>query len=394
MLQNDLNTFTPDNKLFGLAGSDAHGDLNYQTYGSTSITASDNAIAKVRTLAYLPDEKNLDNVLSALKNGNTVLSDGPVLIFDIDLNGDGVIDTQFGNDLHIGDDKIFNYMAVDSNKVKILLRWNNSNEFGGNIKRFLLHYITKDSVKEFLLNDHFGIEESMTGSSWISLKDLEIDFNFKFRLDEYSLIKFSAYTQDSLFRCYTNPIWLKIEKPVGINIHLTTFIEGFMNPISQAMNCQDTILVELRNAFQPYSKIDSTRVLFDSLGRSIISFRDAETGNYYLVLKHRNSIETWSKSGGEHLVKGTISSYDFTISSSQSFGNNLKQIGNKWCIFSGDVNQDGIIDLNDLVLIDDDIFNSASGYKVTDVNGDLVIDFLDLQITNANCTNYIMKIDP
>ncbi len=394
LLRNDLNAFTSDKKLFGLAGSDAHGDLNYQTYGSTSIIASDNAIAKVRTLAYLPNGNNIDNVLLALKNGNTMLSDGPVLIFNIDLNGDGVIDNQFGNDLHIGDDNIFNYMAVDSNKVKILLRWHNSDEFGGNIKRFLLHYITKDSVKEFLLNGHFGIEESMTGSSWISLKDLQTEFNFSLRLDEYSLIKFSAYTQDSLFRCYTNPIWLKIEKPVGINIHLTTFIEGFVNPELQAMNCQDTILVELRNAAQPYNKVDSARVLFDTLGRSTVSFRNAETGNYYLVIKHRNSIETWSKPGGENLINGTISSYDFTLSSSQSFGNNLKQIGNSWCIYSGDVNQDGIVDLNDLVLIDDDIFNLTTGYKATDVNGDLIINFLDLQISNANCYDYVMKNTP
>lgn len=394
LLKNDLNAFTPDKKLFGLAGSDAHGDLNYQTYGSTSITASDNAIAKVRTLAYLPNGKNIDNVLLGLKNGNTVLSDGPVLVFDIDMNGDGVIDTQFGSDLHIGDDKIFNYMAVDSNKVKIFLRWHNTNEFGGNIKRFLLHYITKDSVKEFLLNGHFGIGESMTGASWISLKDLEIEFNFRLRLDEYSLLKFAAYAQDSLYRCYTNPIWLKIEKPIGINIHLTAFIEGFVDPISQVMNNQDTILVELRNTSQPYSKVDSARVLFDTLGKSTVSFKNAETGNYYLVIKHRNSIETWSKIGGENFVKGSISSYDFSSSSSQAFGNNLKKVGTKWSIYSGDINQDGVIDLEDLVYVDNDVFNSAVGHISTDVNGDAIINYLDLQIIDANCSDYKMKITP
>lgn len=400
MLRDDLYNFTSDKKLFGMGGSDAHGDFNYQTYIDApqylnpNIWASDNAIAKVRTLAYLPNGKNLDNVLFALKNGNTILSDGPVVIFDIDINGDGVIDSTFGEDAHIGDDKICNYSSIDSNKIKIYLKWNNTNEFGGDITRFVLHYITHNVVREFVLNGHFGINDSKFGSTWISLKDLETVFNFSYKLDEYSLFKFVAYTQDSLYRCYTNPIWLKIESPIGVNVQMTVLLEGFYNTSTQLMNCADTIRVELRTITSPYNKIDSSVVLINTAGQGVAKFKFAETGDYYLVLRHRNSIETWSKIGGEHFVKGTSTSYDFTSNNSQAFGNNMKLVGSKWCIYGGDVNQDGLVDLSDLSLTDVDNLNYVVGYTVTDVNGDGIVDLSDITLIDNNNFNFVSVIKP
>jgi hypothetical protein len=384
ILMNDLNSFTSSKKLFGLAGSDAHGDLNYFTYSSGGVSASDNAAAKVRTLAYLPNGKSLDNVLAALKNGNTILSDGPVIVFDIDMNGDETIDAYFGEDAHIGDDKICNYSSIDSNKIKILLRWNNTDEFGGNIIKFILQYVTNNQKREFLLNGHFGINESKTGSAWISLRDLESEFNFSYKLDDYSLFKFSAYTQDSLYRSYTNPIWLKIESPIGINLKLTALIEGFYDSSTQLMSAPDTVQVELRSIISPYSKIDSAKILISTSGRGTAQFKFAETGDYYLVLKHRNSVETWSKVGGERLIKNTITSYDFTSDSAQSYGHNMVKKNAKWCIYSGDINKDEFIDGTDV----SDCFNKASigqsGYVITDVTGDNFVDGTDVSIVFNN----------
>ena len=39
--------------------------------------------------------------------------------------------------------------------------------------------------------------------------------------------------------------------------------------------------------------------------------------------------------------------YDFTTAQNKAYGNNLKLVNGKWCIYSGDVNQDGFIDIND-----------------------------------------------
>lgn len=394
MLMSDLTLFNYTKKLFGLAGSDAHGDLNYFTYSASGVSASDNAVAKVRTIAYLPNGKSLDNVLTALKNGNTILSDGPAITLDIDMNGDELINPNFDEDAHIGDDKVCNYSSIDSNKIKILLRWTNTDEFGGNIEKFVLQYITNTQKKEMLLNGHFGINESKTGFAWISLKDLETVFNINYKLDDYSLFKFAAYTQDSLYRCYTNPIWLKIESPVGINVKLTTMVEGFYDPLSQLMNTADTIKVELRNISSPFSIVDSDKILLNNTGQGTTQFKTAQTGDYYLVIKHRNSIETWSRVGGEHFVKGTISYYDFSLDSSKAFGFNMVKKGNKWCIHSGDVNQDGVVDISDVGEVDYDNLNFITGYAPTDINGDSIVDLSDLQITDVNNLNFRTKITP
>ena len=43
--------------------------------------------------------------------------------------------------------------------------------------------------------------------------------------------------------------------------------------------------------------------------------------------------------------------YDFTFSADQAYGNNEVLKGSKFCMYSGDVTQNGFIDLTDVVLI-------------------------------------------
>ncbi|MBI5728119.1 MAG: T9SS type A sorting domain-containing protein, partial [Ignavibacteriales bacterium] len=74
--------------------------------------------------------------------------------------------------------------------------------------------------------------------------------------------------------------------------------------------------------------------------------------------------------------------------------NNLKQKGSRWCLYSGDANQDGIVDFGDLTLIDNDSYNFMSGYLVTDVNGDQYVDFGDLTICDNNSYNFVQVMKP
>ncbi|MEO8209094.1 MAG: dockerin type I domain-containing protein, partial [bacterium] len=117
--------------------------------------------------------------------------------------------------------------------------------------------------------------------------------------------------------------------------------------------------------------------------------------SYYLVLKHRNSIETWSSVGNAFISDTAY--YNFASSSSQAFGNNMQQVDTspvKFAIYSGDVNQDGVIDLGDESLIDNDANNFNSGYVHTDVNGDNFVDIADLAIVDNNAFNFVSKIIP
>ena len=86
--------------------------------------------------------------------------------------------------------------------------------------------------------------------------------------------------------------------------------------------------------------------------------------------------------------------YDFTISQSQVYGDNQKLISGYWCIYSGDVNNDGTVDLGDLGMIDNDSYNFTSGYVNTDVNGDGFVDLDDLAIADNNGLNFVSVVKP
>lgn len=178
-----------------------------------------------------------------------------------------------------------------------------------------------------------------------------------------------------------------------ISLNLTALLEGFYNNTTNKM-VRDTITVLLRNTASPYLVVDSNKVYLDSLGNGVVKFLSASSGSYYIVLKHRNHIETWSKSGGESLSKGLTTSYNFTDNSSKAFGNNLKLKGTKWCILAGDVSQDGIADLFDLTEIDNDMFNVSSGYRDTDLTGDYIVNSSDLMLCHNNAFNYVHVAKP
>lgn len=171
--------------------------------------------------------------------------------------------------------------------------------------------------------------------------------------------------------------------------------QGFYNPALNNLNAKDTVTLYLRNITSPYSKVDSTKAIMDSTTfNSTAVFRIAKQGTYYIQVTHRNSIETWSRSGGIQYTAGIDMNYDFTASASQAYGNNLIQSGVKYCIYSGDVNQNGIVDVQDLSMADNDSFNFASGYLPTDVNGDKITDVSDITIIENNAVNFVSKIVP
>jgi len=168
--------------------------------------------------------------------------------------------------------------------------------------------------------------------------------------------------------------------------------EGFYNTVTDKM-IPDTVTVLIRNATAPFNVIDSIESIIDENGNGIFdSFNAFNSTYYYLTVKHRNSIETWSKSPVYY--NGNILNYDFTTSANQAYGNNLKNVGTKFCIYSGDVNNDGEIELSDIL----EVFNSARdfgvGYLQQDVNGDGVIDLSDIGIVFNNTLLFVNLISP
>ncbi len=106
------------------------------------------------------------------------------------------------------------------------------------------------------------------------------------------------------------------------------------------------------------------------------------SGSYFLALKNRNHLETWSATPISFANDTT--SYNFADAANKAYGNNLKQIGSTWAIYAGDVNQDGAVDGLDMIPVDNQAANSGTGYIPEDINGDGSIDALDMIVLDNN----------
>ncbi|MDQ3019958.1 MAG: SBBP repeat-containing protein [Bacteroidota bacterium] len=187
-------------------------------------------------------------------------------------------------------------------------------------------------------------------------------------------------------------VTLKYSQPIAMTLNLTALIEGFYNNVTNKM-VKDTVRVYLRNINSPYSIVDSAISVLDSNGHAIFSFPYTLNGLlYYIVINHRNSIETWSSQ--PVMFTNNQLNYDLTTAANKAYGSNLKLKGSKYCIYGGDVNQDGIIELIDFSLLDNDVYNSVSGYLATDVNGDNIVDLSDFSILDNNSFSFIKLIRP
>jgi M6 family metalloprotease-like protein len=195
-------------------------------------------------------------------------------------------------------------------------------------------------------------------------------------------------TYDLSLRINSNdPVNPVINVPVIMDVRIQTYlnpltalIEGFYNG---DIMVSDTVTVELRNTAAPFSLIDQAKIILDNTGTGNGSFLNAINGvPYYLVIKHRNAVETWSASG--LTFSNNTLAYDFTTSADKAFGNNLKQVGSKWCLYTGDINRDGIINTVDVGSVYTDGFYGISGYSNTDLNGDLYVEIGDISIVFSN----------
>ncbi len=178
-------------------------------------------------------------------------------------------------------------------------------------------------------------------------------------------------------------------------------VQAMVNENTGRLNRKDSATVYLRNTTSPYAIVDSAWAIIDSVTYAgKFSFKNVNSGTYYLDVRFRrsplfrNGIETWSRSGGEALTKYNGFSYSFVTDANKAYGNNQVLTGGVYSFYSGDVDQDGIVDGTDASLIDNDAFNFIDGYKDTDLNGDRFIDGSDASYTDNNAFAFVGKITP
>ena len=189
------------------------------------------------------------------------------------------------------------------------------------------------------------------------------------------------------------------EIPLNKTLQLNVFLEGLylssglMYEATGSTGPQfgagiaDKITVELYDAIQPdLMKYQNINVELLTDGSCMVDDIPQSVGdNCYIVIKHRNSIETWSVMPVSFSGNGPFT-YDFTISAGQAYGNNLKPVaGGLFAIWGGNANGDGIIDIDDMSLIENASQTPVlTGYFPQDINGDGIVDIDDMTVIENN----------
>jgi hypothetical protein len=104
----------------------------------------------------------------------------------------------------------------------------------------------------------------------------------------------------------------------------------------------DWVLIELRrdtSAASAFSRraafIKNNGNIVDLDGTSLVSFPGVTSGNYYVIITHRNHISAMS--ANKISLSESSPLYDFTTSPSKAFGNDLADLGNgKFGMYAGD----------------------------------------------------------
>jgi len=173
------------------------------------------------------------------------------------------------------------------------------------------------------------------------------------------------------------------------NLQLKVYIEGFYRGSGNmaelvAPGTTDLLDVWLvpsdtndQNIYTAYNTLNSN-------GSGEFLFSDVPMGaSYYVVVHHRNSLETWSSV--PVTVNNDTIQYDFTLAASAAYGNRLKSLGGgKYGLYSGDLNQNGSIDTNDLQQSESGTGNFMTGYSVWDVTGDNFCESADFSLIENN----------
>lgn len=198
-----------------------------------------------------------------------------------------------------------------------------------------------------------------------------------------------------------------IDNDISANtiVNLKLFIEGyydsgsmmqpvmhnqdFVSPITNVEN----ITVELRDVNFPYGILHTTTAMLKTDGTVQCTYESAPNGLFYIAVKTRNALQTWSSS--PVTVGITPLTYDFSSDASKAFSNNMKQVGaGVYAFYSGDINQDGNIDTIDYPIWEIDSNNFATGSVATDLNGDGNVDTIDFPVWQNNSDNFIFSIHP
>lgn len=190
------------------------------------------------------------------------------------------------------------------------------------------------------------------------------------------------------------PVYATFEFGGTATLSLKAIPQGMYDPGNDRLRRRDSSTVYLRSSIMPYAMIDSAKGVIDSITfNTVFKFTNIDTASCYIVMKTINTLETWS-STGIVLKYDSTRVYDFTDLASKAFGSNQVLSGSRYCVYSGDVNNDGQVNLSDIFLTFNSVTIFETGYLVNDMNGDMIVNLDDLIIVNNNSQLFVSVVRP
>lgn len=187
-------------------------------------------------------------------------------------------------------------------------------------------------------------------------------------------------------------------------VNLKLFLEGYyagggmMAPVKFNQDgissnlLVENLTVELHHA-TTFALVASTTAMLNTNGTMTCTFATAPVGSFYIAVKGRNMIQTWSAS--PQTVGATPLTFDFTTSSNTAYGDNMKQMApGVFAFYTGDINGDDNIDNIDFSVWENDASEFAFGEYATDMNGDGNVDNIDFSIWEINASNFVFATYP
>jgi hypothetical protein len=197
----------------------------------------------------------------------------------------------------------------------------------------------------------------------------------------------------------------------NINLNLKVFLEGFylgggtmnasVDPFTYPA-IADTVKVSLAQAGGQHAIIANTNAILHTDGTIQTQFPvNLLAGSYYIVVNHRNALETWS---AQPVALLATTNYDFTTGANKAYGNNMKNLGDgNFGFYSGDISdgstgiigvQDGIVESQDYVDMENAVAVVLIGRNPQDITGDFIVESQDYLIEENNVGSVIFVNRP
>ena len=201
---------------------------------------------------------------------------------------------------------------------------------------------------------------------------------------------------------------------ITVNVCTFTFnikllIQGFyvgsglmratIDPVLYPSVC-DTVKIEQHNATSPFALVESSTKTIDLNGNGQFVFSNSSLGSsFYLVIKHRNAIETWSAAP---VLMTSGGSYDFSTALNKAYGNNEITLATGIvAVWSGDINngsvggnKDGLVNTSDFNELQTSVVQFISSYNYHDLTGDRIVESADYSLIENNVKQNVVLLRP